>query len=480
MNPEAEIAGYSFPFWTRLSVELAALRHEHEQQQQQRGQDSTIARAVSVSSSSTEPSAAAIAPFVPYFTSLLSCLQRALCYPDDYDGWNEEQRDEHKKYRYFAADTLVDAVVVVGVRDALRLLWSQAQPAFERYAQSQGRAWHELEASLHCFRAIGGRVPSDEADVVPQLMTAVARPAPVAVVSASAPFAVSYTALLLIGRYADWINGHLSFLPALLALIVGALNHAPLQSSAAVAFKHVCDATSRALAEDQAVAAIEARQHKEQTAASAQSSSSFLPSLLSVYLASASLPLSEQRDVIAGMMDVVSVLEEPRLSSMLRSVVQPVLQSLQAALSSASQSLAQRDASTAEVAMHMDRLGAVFQGLEPSRHDEPEQVRRALVQLAVDSSALLSSVLDLYAHDERMMEKLGRAWRRAMTKAQQQRSNPQQQRIHQHHHQQQQQQQQAHHVHTPHPFTPLVQPLLHSVTRAYLKHPQGSVKAPTL
>ena len=460
-HPEAEVAGYSFPFWSRLSGELSVAAHR------QRTEEPRVTTAAAMASTAA-PSASSphLHAFVPYFTSLIGCLQTALRYPAESAAWNEEQKDEHRKYRYTAADTLVDAVAVVGVEATLRLLWSSTQSHLSAYQQSGGGQWPALEASLHCFRAIGGRVPSEEAEVIPHLLQAVATSH---LASASAPFPVAYTALLLIGRYSDWVNCHLSFLPPLLSLIVAALNSPPLQSSAAVAFKHMCDATSRHLAEDQAVAALEAEKRAQEGGwdghnGGGPSSSSFLPSLLAVYSASASLSLSDQREIIGGMCDVVSVLPPPRLSAVLQALVEPIAQALRAALGRAALSPQAKDATAAEVGLHLDRLTAVIEGLEPGRHDEPHCVRAALVQSAQDTWPLLCSVLELYLTDERLMEKVCRAWRRAVSKA----ASPSSQTA-----------RGGAAAPTPsHPFAPLAQPLCELVTQAYAKHPQGSAQLP--
>ena len=76
---------------------------------------------------------------------------------------------------------------------------------------------------MHAFRAVGGRVANNEQSVIPALLTLVAAPVP-GLVSSSSPHLLAYTCVLLIGRYADWVNHNLAFLPPLLTCIVSALN----------------------------------------------------------------------------------------------------------------------------------------------------------------------------------------------------------------------------------------------------------------
>ena len=227
-HPDVEVGGYSFPFWTRLSSELT-MAHAHSGQSQLQQQQPMFAPAsgrLASGQHAADPSLAAsphLAPFVPYYRSLLDCIVRSLAYPAESVEWHEDQRDEHKRYRYFASDTLVDALAVLGVHDTLQRLWQHTQPALAHYTASNRADWQSLEAVMHAFRAVGGRVPYNEQSVIPALLSLVSSPV-AGLVSERSPHLLSYTCVLLIGRYADWVNHNLSFLPQLLTCIVSALN----------------------------------------------------------------------------------------------------------------------------------------------------------------------------------------------------------------------------------------------------------------
>jgi hypothetical protein len=227
-HSDAEVGGYSFPFWSRLSTELTVsypLSADSQAQQQQ--PVFTSANSQMSSGQHMHESSAAVAPhlapFVPYYRSLVDCIVRSLAYPADSLHWHEDQRDEHKRYRYFASDTLVDALAVLGVHDTLQRLWQHTQPALALYTSSNRAEWQSLEAVMHAFRAVGGRVPYSEQNVMPAVLSLVSAPEP-GLVSSHSPHLLAYTCVLLIGRYADWVNNNLSFLPQLLTCIVSALN----------------------------------------------------------------------------------------------------------------------------------------------------------------------------------------------------------------------------------------------------------------
>ena len=215
------------------------------------------------------------------------------------------------------------------------------------------------------------------------------------------------------------------------------------QASAAVAFKHMCDGTSRHLVDEP---------HSLTSSAppadgSSPSSSSFLPSLLAVYKASITLRLSDQRDIIEGMCSVVSVLDQPRLSSYLQPMLQPIIDALQTAL-------AQQPAIThghtsggskAPAGLYdgLDRLAALFSHFEPHRNDQPDAVRAAIMQCTQHCWPAMEQIMAQYGGDERCMEKVCRCFRYAMKKTADRHVNH---------------------------FKPAVPPMLHAISTQYQQH----------
>ncbi len=100
------------------------------------------------------------------FISSIEIIQ----YPEDFNEWQEDQRDDYKKTRrYLAADALVDACVVTGIVPALLRIQQLLQVELNKYAANQ-QQWQGVESCLHCLRSIARRVPQNETTVVPQVM----------------------------------------------------------------------------------------------------------------------------------------------------------------------------------------------------------------------------------------------------------------------------------------------------------------------
>ena len=235
------------------------------------------------------------------------------------------------------------------------------------------------------------------------------------------------------------------------------------QASAAVAFKHMCDGTSRHLVDEPHMSSPPSAPTPDSAANSGgdssvqQSSSSFLPSLLAVYKASASLRLSDQRDIIEGMCSVVSVLDQPRLTNYLQPMLHPIIGALQAAMaqhapvnhSAGGGGASGADKAPAALYDGLDRLAALFSHLEPHRNDQPDDVRAAIMQCTQQCWPALEAITAHYGGDERCMEKVCRCWRYAMKKT----GN-------------------AQHNH----FTPAVPLMLRAITAQYERHHTSSAQ----
>ena len=227
-HSDVEVGGYSFPFWSRLSTELTVrypLSADSQVQQQQ--PVFTSANSQMPSGQHMHESSAAVAPhlapFVPYYRSLVDCIVRSLAYPLTlFIGTRPARRAQ--------AISLLSPLTrsstrwrCLGVHDTLQRLWQHTQPALTSYTSSNRAEWQSLEAVMHAFPRCGRRVPYSEQNVMPAVLSLVSAPVP-GLVSSHSPHLLAYTCVLLIGRYSDWVNNNLSFLPQLLACIVSALN----------------------------------------------------------------------------------------------------------------------------------------------------------------------------------------------------------------------------------------------------------------
>ena len=204
------------------------------------------------------------------------------------------------------------------------------------------------------------------------------------------------------------------------------LDREDTQASAAVAFKHMCDGTSRHLIDEpHSVTSDSTTASTSATSTQpASSTSSFLPSLLAVYKASSTLRLSDQRDIIEGMCSVVSVLDQPRLNHYLQPMLHTIVQALQQALATGSTG-GSSGGSKAPAALYdgLDRLAALFSHLEPHRNDQPECVRLAIMHCTQHCWPVMEAITAQYGGDERCMEKVCRCWRYAMKKTGDRHSN---------------------------------------------------------
>ena len=216
------------------------------------------------------------------------------------------------------------------------------------------------------------------------------------------------------------------------------------QASAAVAFKHMCDGTSRHLVDEPHVSATSTISTDSGSDNSQSSSNSFLPSLLAVYRASSTLRLSDQRDIIEGMCSVVSVLDQSRLTSYLQPMLQPIIGALQIALTQPP-AIGSSSTSKAPAALYdgLDRLATLFNHLDPHRNDLPDAVRAAIMHCTQHCWPVMERITAQYGGDERCMEKVCRCWRYAMKKTAARDSNH---------------------------FKPAVPAMLHAITAQYKQH----------
>ena len=114
---------------------------------------------------------------------------------------------------------------------------AQALPAATRDIN----AWRPLEAALYCVRALARAIDRDirQAVVVDRVM-ALAPQLP-------AHPQVQYTGLLVVGRYAEWLDAHPERLADVLHFISAALQQPSSLSAAAIALNNVCTACSTRL-----------------------------------------------------------------------------------------------------------------------------------------------------------------------------------------------------------------------------------------
>ncbi len=199
---------------------------------------------------------------------------------------------------HYAQDALLDATHVVGPRNTLALIWETAGRDSQQYASDPKKNWHALEADLYCVRSIARMVERDETDILPKVMAILPQ-------IGSGPGGLRYTATLIVARYADWLNHHPQYIESLMKFVVNGLKEKEVVSSAALAFKHVCDGCAVHVAK------------------------AYLEPCFSVYGGTKPFALQDQKEVIEGMCCVICTLPAgEKLTGALHRLLTPIVSEL--------------------------------------------------------------------------------------------------------------------------------------------------------
>ena len=128
-----------------------------------------------------------------------------LRYPDGFEHWHREERQDFKRMRYAVADTLKEAAVVVGGSQALQILASPLQEYLARTATATaggavtadaGLDWRGVEAALYCVRSISKEPPPPDDMLLVSLLTSLA--------DLPTHPQLLYTAALTASAYSEW------------------------------------------------------------------------------------------------------------------------------------------------------------------------------------------------------------------------------------------------------------------------------------
>jgi len=341
--------------------------------------------------------------FAPYFAKLLDMVRGVMTYSANYETWDSEKKDDAKRYRYSAAETLLDIAGIIGASAALGQIYQAMAAQMNQYLQNP-KMWHGLEACLYCVRSIARKVDNTETEYIPKILELLPR--------LTEPH-LRYTGTLIVGRYSAWIAAHPPYVKALLGYVVGGLNHPEVASSAALAFKFVCDGCAAYLAANS------------------------LESLFAVYLPSRLLPLDDQKEIIEGLTYVVCALPQDQMAEGLKRLIQPVATELgalvksEAASAQALQDGKAQEAEGAGVAQALDRLAEIFKTLTvvvpmpmPSSNgdgdrdrdadDEREAIGGVMCGAVSSLWPLLEAAMNKYKDSERLVEKLCRCLKYAL------------------------------------------------------------------
>ncbi|XP_077219523.1 ARM repeat superfamily protein isoform X2 [Tasmannia lanceolata] len=364
-HSDYDIASMTFNFWHNLQVNLT----ERE----------------SYSSFGSEASFQAersrrLQIFRSAYELLVSLVSFRVQYPPDYQDLSKEDLKDFKQTRYAIGDILMDAASVLGGDPTLRILFMKLVQSVGNCRSDETCEWRSAEAALYCIRAIANSVSIIEAEVMPQVMTALPK-------LPHQPQLLQ-TACLTIGAYSKWLNAaptELSMLPLVIdTLTRGMSTSEDSAAAAALAFRHVCDDCRKKLC-----GSLDGLFHIYRLAISGDGSYK--------------LPADDSLHLVEALSMVITELPPDHAKKALEMLCLPVVTPLQEIINQGSGSLQQVIAR--QLTIHIERLANIFRYV-----NHPEAVADAIQRLW----PIFKAIFDHRAWDMRTMEALCRACKYAV------------------------------------------------------------------
>ena len=180
--------------------------------------------------------------YLGLFARLVDVMIKHLQYPtasgpnelDLFDG-DRQQEENFREFRHKLGDVLKDCCEVIGVTECLNKTFELIKRWIELYASQATDTnvphWQKLEAPLFAIRAMGREVPSDEHEVLHQLIPLI--------VQIPNHQKLRFQAVMALGRYTEWTAQHPEYLQPQLQFIVSAFTStsAEVCEAAALAFR---------------------------------------------------------------------------------------------------------------------------------------------------------------------------------------------------------------------------------------------------
>lgn len=136
-------------------------------------------------------------------------LQLLQC-PEDFDDQDEEEQEDFRRLRNDVADVLQDCCDVVGGDKCLERFFAALQ-----VAARDVNDWQSIEACFYAIRRIYRQVGVQENRVLPQLL-------PMLPQLPKHP-QLDYTATLVVGAYAGWVNANPAIMGDLFTYVLSRL-----------------------------------------------------------------------------------------------------------------------------------------------------------------------------------------------------------------------------------------------------------------
>ena len=206
--PDLDIVPITFNFWYTLSTALGR-----------------------------QPTDPAVKPLLDIFEKLQAVIVGHLQFPGDGEEQTAQERDEFRLFRHRMGDTLKDCCHVLGAATCLRRSYDLIVAAMGKGSPS----WQEIEAPLFSMRSMGAEVDPNDDEVLPHIMDMLPK-------LPDHP-RIRYAAILVIGRYTQWIDRHPQNLAFQLQYISAGFDMAEEEVSAAAAqaMKFMCQDCNRHL-----------------------------------------------------------------------------------------------------------------------------------------------------------------------------------------------------------------------------------------
>ena len=174
--------------------------------------------------------------FRDVYSSLVEIIIGHLQFPENPEEMNAEERDEFRTFRHTMGDTLKDCCYVLGSNVCLKRSYDLIKAAVDALASdpSSSLPWQAIEAPLFSMRSMGAEVNPSDNEVVPLIM---------GLLPSLPPHPnVRYAAILVIGRYSEWIDQHPEHLPFMLQYVSSGFEDrdADVAAASAQSMRYLC------------------------------------------------------------------------------------------------------------------------------------------------------------------------------------------------------------------------------------------------
>lgn len=200
-----DVVGITLNFWYRLAKGLRKVRHEEK-----------------------------VAPLLKVFEKLMGIIIRHLRYPEDDASLVGQDRDDFRTFRHTIGDTLKDCCSVLGATNCLYKTYEGMMTTLAGVGAAGEPSWQELEVPLFSMRSMGAEVDPNDKKVLHLIMDLLPR-------LPEHP-KLRYAAILVIGRYTEWIERHPEHIQTLLPYVSSGFSSPDSEVSAAAAqtMKYLC------------------------------------------------------------------------------------------------------------------------------------------------------------------------------------------------------------------------------------------------